>query len=324
MSFPEGKSINNGIPKDEYLGKNEKINLPSVDQLADKVAQLGKGTKIFKIDLSRAYRQIRGCPSSFNWLGYVFNGKFYFDCTLSMGSRSSACCCKRVMSVVVYIFKTKFGYFAINYLDDLGGAEVPEKADVAFKKLREILVKLGLQEAADKTVPPCTIMVFLGIQVNTMDMTLTIPNDKWQEIMEELLRWKHKKTASLKDTQKLTGLLNFAQFCHCVRSGRIYLSQILNFLHTLPKFGTRTVPKSVREDIDWWLEFAQEFNGVSLIYEKSWTEPDNVLSSDSCLTGGGGFCEGNYYHWKYENQLVQLKLDINQLECLNMVICLKL
>ena len=87
-----------------------------------------------------------------------------------MGSRSSTRCCQRVTSAVVYIFKTQYGYFAINYLDDLGGAESPEKAEDAFNKLREILVKFGLQEACQKTVPPCMVMVFLGIQVNTIEM----------------------------------------------------------------------------------------------------------------------------------------------------------
>ena len=293
-----------------------------MDQLAEKVAQLGRGTKVFKINLSCAYRQIFLCPAAINWLGYMFKGKYYFDCTLSMGSRSSAHCCQRVTSAVVYIFKTKFGYFAINYLDDLGGAETPEKAEAAFNKLREILVKMGLQEACDKTVPPCTVMVFLGIQVNTIDMTLTIPKDKWQEISKELTIWLRKETATLKETQRLAGLLNFT--CHCVRSGQVYLSRILNFLHMLPKFGNRRITKQVKKDVQWWVEFAQSFNGVALIPDNDWAEPDHVFSSDCCLTGGGGFSEGEFYHWKYNSVLVNKKFNVNQLECLNVVMCLKL
>ena len=162
------------------------------------------------------YHQIFNCPSSINWLGYVFKGKFYFDCTLSIGSRSSTHCCQRVTSAVVYIFKTQFGHFAINYLDDLGGAETPEKAEEAFNRLRQILVKFGLQEACEKTVPPCTIMVFLGIQ-------------KWIEICSELQKWAVKTTASLKEVQRLAGLLNFA--CRCIRSGRVPVKDIKYFAH---------------------------------------------------------------------------------------------
>ena len=68
-----------------------------------------------------------------------------------MGSRSSAPCCQRVTSAVVFIFKTKYGQFAINYLDDLGAAAHSEGAEEAFKQLREILVNFGLQEACEKT-----------------------------------------------------------------------------------------------------------------------------------------------------------------------------
>ena len=118
---------------------------------------------------------------------------------------------------------------------------------------------MGLKEALEKTVPPCTVMIFLGIQVNTLSLTLTIPADKWEEIQQELWLWKNKNTATLKQTQRLAGLLNFA--CWCVRSGRVYLSRILNFLHSLPKFGARKIPESVQLDVQWWLEFAKDFNG---------------------------------------------------------------
>ena len=78
LSFPQGNSINDGIPKDEYLGDFTKMTLPSVDQLAEKEASIGKGARVSKFDLTRAYRQIFSCPSTINWLGYVFKEKFYF------------------------------------------------------------------------------------------------------------------------------------------------------------------------------------------------------------------------------------------------------
>ena len=82
---------------------------------------------------------------------FVFEGKFYFDCTLSMGSRFSARCCQRVTSAVVYIF-TKYGFFAINYLDDLGGAEKAERAEEVYRRLQNILAEFGLKEAFHKSV----------------------------------------------------------------------------------------------------------------------------------------------------------------------------
>ena len=321
LSYPPGRSINDGIPKDSYLDINEKLTLPSVDGLADRIMKLGRGCKVFKIDLSRAYRQMKMDPGDVHWLGYVYKGRFYFDCTLSMGSRSSARCCQMVTSAVVFIY-TKFGYFAINYLDDLGSAEEDEAADTAFFTLLEVLHRFGLQEAMSKSVAPCFSMVFLGIEVNTLTLTLTIPEDKWAELRKLLSEWKSKQSATLKQVQKLAGHLNFA--CRCVRSGRVYLSRILNFLRSFTNEVSLDVTDDVRDDVHWWLEFAQNFNGVSLMLETDFSAPDQVISSDSCLTGGGGFNGTEFFHWSFPEKLRKLSLNINQLECLVLTMAAKL
>ena len=292
LSYPRGNSINDGIDKDWYLGEFEKMALPSVDNLAERIMKLGPGAKLFKIDLSWAYRQIFLDPGDINWVGYKYNGKWYFNTTLSMGSKSSAKCCQRVTSAVVFIF-SKWNYFAINYLDDIGGAESAEKAEEAFENLKKLLHNFGLKIATGKSVAPTTVMVFLGIEVNTILLTLSIPRDKWEEIKSELNRWAQKKTANLNQVQKLAGLLNFA--CRCVKSGKIYLSRILNFLRSLPKEGFRQIPTSVKHDISWWLEFAPLYNRTTLTTQNWWLDPDAILSSDSYLTGGGCFFRRQFY-----------------------------
>ena len=254
---------------------------------------------------------------------FVYNKKVYADTTLSMGSHSNACCCQRVTSAVVHIFG-KFGHFAINYLDDLGGVETSERAEEAFKRLRKLIQDFGLKEALDKSVAPCMVMVFLGILIDTVKLTLSIPSEKMLEIRQLLQEWNEKTTASLKEVQQLAGLLNFA--CRCVRSGRVYLSRILNFLRELSPRGRMTIPKSVRLDIQWWEQLAPHFNGTSFMLENDWMEPDVLVSTDSCLTGGGtfNFTTGGFSHWEYPNQIKELNCDINQLECLMVVVSLKL
>ena len=113
ISFPPHNSINLGIDKDDYLGIRDKLTLPSIDKLVERIQNIGPGCKIFKIDLARGYRQFYLDPASVNLVGYVYQGKFYHNCMLSMGSKSSARCCQRVMSMVVFIH-AKHGYFAIN------------------------------------------------------------------------------------------------------------------------------------------------------------------------------------------------------------------
>ena len=167
-------------------------------------------------------------------MGYVFENNYYFDCTLSMGSCSSARCCQCVTSAIVYIF-TEHGYFAINYLDDLGGVDTPDRAEEAFHHLLHIMHMAGLKESPEKSCAPSTRMVFLGIEVDTILLLLRIPAEKWAEIQLALKNWANKVKATKKQVQQLAGQLNFA--CKCVKPGRIYLSRILNFFKEFQRQG---------------------------------------------------------------------------------------
>ena len=275
--------------------------------------------KVYKVDLSRAYRQMFICVHDVSKIGFVFENMFYFDCTLSMGSRSSARCCQQVTSCVVFIHN-KNRYFLINYLDDLGAAEVAELADDAFYALRTLLQNIGLTEAINKACPPSFCMTFLGIEVNTISHTLKIPEEKMHKILIFLQLWGEKNRAMKRETQQLARLLNFASRCVC--SGRVYLARILNFLRSLPETGSRAIPQETQDNIRWWQEFAPTFNGISLMIENDWTEADTVVSSDSCLTGGGAICDSWILHFEFPEKILQICSHINQLEFVVLVVAL--
>ena len=181
--------------------------------------------------------------------------------------------------MVVFLFG-KQGFFTINYLDDLGLAEKEEDADTAYAALLDLLHQIGLKESPAKCVPPCTVMVFLGIEVNTVLLLLKILHEKWCEIVELVKKWLNKREATLNEVQQLAGALNFA--CRCVCSGRIYLSRILNYLREFgnDKLSRRMVTAQVKEDVKWWAELAHMYNGVSLMNEIEWSVPDQILSSE--------------------------------------------
>ena len=58
LSYPEGASVNAQIPSQSLLNATFKLRLPTPKQLADRIMTLGPGCHLFKIDLSRAYRQV--------------------------------------------------------------------------------------------------------------------------------------------------------------------------------------------------------------------------------------------------------------------------
>lgn len=115
VSFPEFGSVNDGISKDMYLGESVSVNYPTVDELIKLIKHKGKGCKIFKRDLKRAYRQLNVDPGDIHLLGYNWKGYIYFDKILAMGLRSAAYICMRTTNAIKFICKKKwYKYFKLS------------------------------------------------------------------------------------------------------------------------------------------------------------------------------------------------------------------
>ena len=324
LSYPfQGESVNHSIDKNTY-GEDEEMVLkyPTADDLAKLVRRKGVKAKIMKRDLSRAYRQLFMSPKSIHLLGYFFEERYYYDVTLSMGSKSAAYCCQRTTNAITYIFN-KFGYDDINYLDDLGAAEEESKAEEAYDCLGWILDTIGIRESKKKACPPACIVIFLGILYNSLTMTMQITQERLQEIKTLLQQWKNKQFATLKEVQSLLGKLNFA--ASTVRAGRIFVSRIINDLKTYPTSGHRRVDGELKRDVTWWLTFMEEFDGISIMPPLNWNAPDTVIQTDSCLKSCGGWAQGEAYTTDFPRWLLKkYKLHINELEMLAFVLAIRL
>ena len=62
------------------------------------------------------------------------------------------------------------------------------------------------------------------------------------------------------------------------------------------------------------------FNGVSIIPDHSWSNPDAVLATDACLTGCGGVCGATFFRSEFPESVQALKLPIHDLEILAIVV----
>ena len=57
---------------------------------------------------------------------------------------------------------------------------------------------------------------------------------------------------------------------------------------------------------------------------ENWSKPDAIFSSDSCLTGCGGFWNGCYFHAEFPEIILEQSLHIGALEIISIMVCLKL
>lgn len=326
LSWPIGFSVNEGIFKDSYIGEQIRITYPSVDDLAKLIVYFGSGCLMFKTDLARAYRQWPICPGDINLLGFSWRNRFFIDVAPPFGLRSAAYICQRITNAIVHLFRSK-GYFGLNYLDDFGGVDTPDRADTAFFYLRGLLRLLGVDEAVEKAVSPTQQMIFLGVLFDTQTMTMAVPREKMDEINEVLVIWAGKTTASKVETQSLIGRLQFA--AKCVRPGRVFISRMLAHLRSLHYFSRAAqvkLPQEFLKDVEWWRRFMHHYNGISLIPSQFWSSPDAIIATDACLTGCGGFSRylGSFFHSVYPETILSRSYDINILELLTIIVALKL
>ena len=62
LSWPHGASVNDGVLKDSYLQTTYELRYPSIDLITQSLQKLGPSAQIYKVDISRAFRQIKVDP----------------------------------------------------------------------------------------------------------------------------------------------------------------------------------------------------------------------------------------------------------------------
>ena len=261
-------------------------------------------------------------PKDYHLLGFRFNNLLYFDTRCPFGLKTSAMICQRTTKAVVHCF-TQLGFLADVYLDDFYGADSPARASTAFTSLRQLLQELGLQTSPDKDSPPSTKLVCLGINVDSEEMSLSVPPFRVQELSQELSLWSQRSRYTKKQLQSLLGKLSFVTAC--VKPGRIFMARLLNNLRSLSKSrSSHPISEDMRADISWWSSFLPLFNGVSLIKASSGDFSDFHFATDASLTGGGAICLDECFHFQFSSDILRRASHISSLELYTIVVAVRL
>ena len=283
FSFPAGRSVNDGISANSYLGFEVDFSLPSVQSMVYRLNNLGVGCLMYKRDLKSAFRQFSIDPGDYKYTGLSWKGEIFLDTRLAMGLRSSAYCCQSVTEMVAKVAGNEA--FVLVYLDDFGGAELDGKAFVAFEYLGRLLNYFGLEESLEKAVAPTTRMDWLGICFDSIEWTMALKPGKLQELLillPKLLCYKRVKKVTL---QKVLGSLVWASAV--VRAGTVFFNRLLVLLRKLKRpnhsiyFSTEA-----KKDVAWWHTALVQFGGKCPIPPSVWT-PLVSFYTDASLEGFG-------------------------------------
>ena len=116
LSWPIGASVNAGIDKDTYLNSLFALTFPTVDDITSQLKCLGRGTLLYKVDISRAFRHVRIDSGDFDLLGLHWRDA-YIDMCLPFGMRHGSQIFQRLSDAVRYVMRQK-GFCIIDYIDD--------------------------------------------------------------------------------------------------------------------------------------------------------------------------------------------------------------
>ena len=316
LSWPKGASVNNGVAKDVYLSTHYELKFPSVDLITNSLRNLGPSAQMFKIDISRAFHHIKVDPGDIDLLGVKFGNQYFLDRSLAFGFCHGSQIFQRCTDAIRYIMAAHGYPLLFNYIDDLIYTGLPSQMDDSFNFLKNLLVELGLDISPKKLVPPSTSVTCLGILINSIQKTISIPPEKLAEITQLCIQWSTKTYSGKRDLQSLLGSLLYVS--KCVKHSRFFLNRMLKLLRDNHDKTKILITPEFQKDLAWFNSFLSHYNGVTY-YEQ--TNCQFEVQLDACLTGLGGRYESMVYALPIPKDL--MNYNIAHLEILNIVVALK-
>lgn len=288
LSYPEGLSVNDGIPKELAT-----VRYATVDDAVRLIKAIGKGCFLAKTDIKSAFRIIPVAPRDFPQLGMEWQGKFFFDKCLPMGCSSSCNIFETFSTALEWIAKdTLRASSVLHILDDflfIAPSEAKCQVDLCVCR------RIGVPIADEKTMGPTNALQFAGITLDTALMEARLPEDKLAKCRTQLADFCSRKSVTLKELQSLIGLPNFA--CCVVVPGRAFLRRLIDLTRGIrkPTHHVR-LTKECKNDLNVWLEFLSVYNGKSFFLGSRWATSKNLnLFTDAA--GSLGYAAIFGKHW---------------------------
>ena len=182
LSHPRGTgtSVNACTPQ-----KLTKVKYKDIDQAILLCLQEGPFCQAAKSDLTAAFRQLAIHPRYWRYLvmkAYhpITNICYYFvDKCLPFGVAISCALFQKFSDALAHIMKHKTGKLNVNYLDDFFFVQLlKQQCNDQVRKFFELCELINLPISLEKTVWASTMLVFLGLLIDTVKQRIFIPLDK--------------------------------------------------------------------------------------------------------------------------------------------------
>ena len=268
--LPKGfGSLNQGIPKNSYLGKPFKYELPRVRDFVSDAVEVGLHHVLgFKIDWKFAFRQNPLDPADWWLTVYHIAGTGYFlDIRTNFGYRSAGIP-QQIESESISFMLNKISltrnslkWFMRTFFDDEIVLADPTIAEELYQNSIFLHQLLGIRTSSstDHMIPPTRVLLALGVVLDFDLAVLYMPPSKEAKLKLTLEELKSKDTWTRKDLQRCLGLLN--HWTEIIPAGRVFLNRMLPAYKSMnPSQNFFKPDEAFRKDLRWWYLVAPELN----------------------------------------------------------------
>lgn len=275
---------------------------------------ISKNVYMATLDLKDAYYMVPVFRGHRKYLRFEFLGKIYEFTCLPMGLSTAPFLFTKLLKPIFNYFRRKT-ILCIIYLDDiliLGRTKREVHLNVEF--MQHVLKALGFIINVKKSqLEPSQSCKYLGFVYNSVSMTMSLPDDKKQSLLQTLIKFSNCKTCTIRELAKIIGMLIAA--CPAVQYGWLHTKilerqKYLSLQQSLGSYN-KVIPVSnlICEELHWWIiKIEYSFNFLACqSYEFE-------LFTDASKTGWGATCKNETTHGFWSER--ESQFHINYLELL--------
>ena len=111
-------SVNKATSRDHYDNVEFQLKLPNLDVLIPHLERLGPHARVFKVDISRAFRNVRIDPADALRLRICWQDRYYLDRNLPFGAVHGTAIFQRITDFIRFLMAQQ-GFTVYNYIDDI-------------------------------------------------------------------------------------------------------------------------------------------------------------------------------------------------------------
>ena len=319
LSFPAGASLNDAVTKNLFDDRPFTLRFPTVDNILDSIRGVQGTAMLAKIDVARAFRNLRVDPVDTFKFGIKWNNEYYLDVALAFGWVHGSASFQMTSDAILHIMKHHDCKIFL-YIDDFIIVSEENDAMRHYQTLFDLFTELGLPMDQNKLSPPTRTLTCLGVTIDLDKNSIYIEKSKMEEIYNECILTRSKKFLTRRQFQSLLGKLIYLH--KCVKPARIFVNRILSLFRENPRAKRINLTPEFFMDLDWFIAFLPKFSGSSKIFKSDIREM-NSLHVDACMTGIGGIWNGGVYAAPVPTY-VEFQPNITHLEMLNVLTALRL